>query len=1056
MVDTRNIIIQSLSGQDVPLEIGSASDPASAQGAAPGHVILSVPASAFSALNALSTFENNFKPLEYISNYASILSTTLDEFQSRNIKRNNEIQLARYYEFKKPIGNMNPRQNSVGSASDSSVVQSDRNRNINTIIDNFLSFAENDVDPYRLKDTLKRYDDIPSSHSGLRLARMYSENTQPYVAAAEAAAAATAANPTMGQRNSASAPTGPPAASSSSSSPQNSINSLDFANSYYKYYKKLLTVDLKDYDILKKHNLWVPTVRKDHERLLAQFDTQDPTDDSDIYRDKTCPLFITGSYDLPSLYDFQAGHSVLPSVFSEYKLPSLMYHTAIEFNRQVYILGGLMACYRNDEEMPDLENYYVDGIKNLPPPLLQDVVNNPAMVNNPYLYIQSTNSSRLSRPAISGQIPPPLICMTASKLTDRYLAFYGGIEIKTESNFDQSGKIFIKKRAFLNNTVYILDTVSFKFTKIEVSTQSFKDGRSPTFAPRFGHMQLAIRCSDLAHTGQDNYPDSASSVGTSDTGNMHKSDSSYSEGTVVGGAGNGPAGANINPTTGRQDSPGVGTPLEPNSKMMTQTSLQWVNSNSSGTNMPYGVNGGHGSSSICSILIYGGYRQTVDDKYRAMDDMWRLDVGIVARGKKGYLKFAESINATNIQMVGEESHTPAPRAFFASCIPDVALSGKSSLEDVLLKRLDDNFNVESNLFESGDGPLFTSADGAGATAEENTGANANTSTTASTPQQPNTFHHRGTSLFPNIPHGSGSHIPISKVITNSSAATGGSGSGSRSNTNSNGARPSAGFQPTNSHISEGADRQSISNESVISASQLPLSRTQVMRGLESANALDQGIGSNTNLHNSSSNPLDSLMACSDRGRIIVVHGGSDGIHVYGDMWWFDLDTLRWLEVPTYTRRDLGVRTELAENQLKLVGHSLVSSGYTGIFLGGMEEDSVNVLYSGEDKDRRGLSIAGGGLLNMINLKTQCLVCDADKRRLEKRIQGSQGPMPESPHSADRQALMKSMCSVGGTTVESEGTVLLVGGLVYSKQRIDRMYLRGAILEFILPAMSLPM
>lgn len=980
----------------MPLDISEADAGGSrAPVEAPEHVILSVPASAFSALNALSSFENNFVGLDYISNYTSILSTTLDEFQSKNIKRNNEIQLARYYEFKKPIGNMNPRQNSVGSASDSSVVLSDRNRNINSIIDNFLSFAENDVDPYRLKDTLKRYDDIPSSHSGLRLSRLYGDN-----------------NCTSSAQSPRDSVSGPHQA-------QNSLNSLDFANSYYKYYKKLLTVDLKDYDILKKHNLWVPTVRKDHVKLLAQFNKVDPGRDTDIYKDKTCPLFITGSYDLPSLYDFHAGHSVLPSVFSEYKLPSLMYHTSIEINRQVYILGGLMACYRNDEEMPDLENYYVDGIKNLPPPLIQDVINNPGMVNNPYLYIQSINSSRLSRPAISGQIPPPLICMTASKITDRYIAFYGGIEIKTESNFDQSGKIFIKKRAFLNNTVYILDTVSFKFTKIEVNTQSFKDGRSPTFAPRFGHMQLAIRSSELTpqnkdDPNQDNFHDSASSVTTSDTSNIHKSESIHSDGP------------------GKQDSPGIGTPLEANSKMMTQTSLQWVTSNSSGANTnPYSSYGHHGGS-ICSILIYGGYRQTVDDKYRALDDMWRLDVGVVARGKKGYLKFAESISATNIPVVGEEGHTPAPRAFFASCIPDATLSGSSPLEETLLKRLDDNFNVESNLFNSGDGPSFPSGNESSASSD--------------TPQS--AFHHRGTSLFPNIPHGAASHIPISKVITSSSTATVGSGT-SRSNTNNSGGGKNllngSVFQPANGNISESFDRQSISNESVISAGQLPQSRTQVMRGPGTCGG----------------HPLNTLVDNRDRGRIIVVHGGSDNIHVYGDMWWFDLDTMRWLQVPTFTKRDMVVNTELVESELKLVGHSMVSAGYTGIFLGGMAEDSVNKLYSGEDKDRRRLSIPGSGLINVINLKTQCIVCEADNERLEKQMRRTSAPTEstESPgdssRDAERRDLMRSVCSVGGTTVESEGTVLLIGGLVYSSQRTDKMYLRGAVLEFILPAMSMP-
>ena len=904
------------------------------------HPITSVPLStAFSLLNISANFEHEFKTFNYISNYTSILSTTLDEFRSKNIKLNNEIQLAKYYEYKKPIASGTLRQNSVVSTSDSSVIQSDRNKNINYIIENFLSSAENNIDPYRLKDSLKKYDDIPSPHSGMRLSKLYndthlSEDTEkdPHVFA-----------------------------------------NLNFANSYYKYYKKLLTVDLKDYDILKKHNLWVPTIRRDHTQFLSNYRDGNKDEEVDIYKGKTCPLFITGTYDLPSLYDYHAGHSVLPSIFSEFKLPSLIYHTAVEFNGQIFILGGLMACYRNDEEIPNTDNYYVDGIKNLPPPLLQDVINNPTMVNNPYLYVQCVNSSRLSRPSISGQIPPPLLCMTATKLTDRYLLFYGGIEIKTETNFDPTGKIFIKKRAFLNNTAYILDTVSFKFTKTEVNAQSFKDGTSTTFAPRFGHMQLAIKGSDLELPRSGAFTESNSSLTMSASNSMKKEELTASESHIPDAASN-------------KDSP----TYDDSSRVTTPSTSLPLGHNPSGSNS----NATHHANNIFSILIYGGYRQTVDDKYVALDDMWRLDVNVVARGKKGFLKFADSIIASNIPVVGEEGEIPDARAFFAYCLPDTVLQGKNSLEYTLLKRLEEEFNVETSLFSIGHNNMN------------------------------NNNYNNDTLIFPNIPHGS--HIPIDKVTTNSSANTINS---SRTATNNS----RAGILP-NMINDRNKDKRSNTNESMNSGS--------LHNGTKSMNscgcAYDYNLGSETK-------------------RVIVIHGGSDNMNVFGDMWWLDLDTMKWLKIDTYDRDRKIATDSIGEESLKicelrLVGHSMVSAGYTGIFIGGMDENSVNSIYC-HNKDNDGATTENG-LINVINLKTQCLMKGGES------VDSINPEIVQDEKTKDRLALeqldkIRSICSVGGSSIESEGTVLLIGGVVFKNSDTDKIYLRGAMLEFILPAMSLP-
>ncbi|CAI6900870.1 ANL_collapsed_G0053630.mRNA.1.CDS.1 [Saccharomyces cerevisiae] len=48
-----------------------------------------------------------------------------------------------------------------------------------------------------------------------------------------------------------------------------------------------------------------------------------------------------------------------------------------------------------------------------------------------------------------------------------HIFLYGGFEIKSETQVDDKGRYFIRKE-LLNNTGYILDTVTFNFSKIEL------------------------------------------------------------------------------------------------------------------------------------------------------------------------------------------------------------------------------------------------------------------------------------------------------------------------------------------------------------------------------------------------------------------------------------------------------------------------------------------------------------------------------------------------------------------------------------------------------------
>lgn len=141
----------------------------------------------------------------------------------------------------------------------------------------------------------------------------------------------------------------------------------------------------------------------------------------------------------------------------------------------------------------------------------------------------------------------------------------------------------------MNNTGYILDIMSFKFTKIDIIVQPSKYNAYPTMSSRFGHLQISI----------DN-PNRRASVHSSSMNEIHKMGSaSMKQGSSI--------------TSGRLEKAAVLSSLPHNT--------------------------------VHTVIIFGGYRQTGDDRYEAMNDLWKIEIPVIRRGKKGYCKFSETANA---------------------------------------------------------------------------------------------------------------------------------------------------------------------------------------------------------------------------------------------------------------------------------------------------------------------------------------------------------------------------------------------------------------------------
>ncbi|EJS44838.1 gpb2p [Saccharomyces arboricola H-6] len=706
---------------------------------------------------------------------------------------------------------------------------------------------------------------------------------------------------------------------------------------YFQYYRKLLTVNTKEWDILKLHSLWIPNIRnnfKDFALYADRYPSENTDDDGDDIIVKKNLFFerasgqrvLDGKGYVAKGYEISSGSMIIPCLFSEDKLPALTYHCSVELNGNVYIFGGLMPCYSYEEDAPMLNDFFVDGIKNLPPPLLPQVINNPSMVNNPHLYVASVPSCCFSKPKMRGYIPPPLLCVQGSKLTERHIFFYGGFEIRTETRGDENGKYHLKKRLYVNNTGYILDIVSFKFTKIDVIVQPSKYNVYPTMSSRFGHVQISI----------DN-PHRRNSVHSPSMNENHKSGGvSMRRGSSI-----------------------------PSMRLEKPAELSSVSQNN--------------STSSCAhmIIIFGGYRQTGDDRYEAMNDLWKIEIPVVRRGKKGYCKFAETANAILLTpREKDKSDWPEERAFAAFSLHGTSLMDRSSLDKKLLDNLKKHFVLK---------PSYISRE----------------RVVSSKAVFPMMVHSTHQDLF-------NSNTTLDEPSPVDSAAS------SASTDNNIGPDFNYDFEnfTTNPRILSSIPMTKIGRQGLILSHDKPICKT------------------------------------------IILHGGSNGLNVLDDMWLMDLESETWTPIETFARVDSSKDGDekLDSVNVGLVGHKMESIGRICLCIGGMIQEDVNELYSeSNDKLPRKSSNnklpLGCNFLNTIDLSTQCW--EEHKIILSKREEEDKDERDTENDDINSSIVV----GLGGTTLQSDKSIIIIGGLMSRRTNLKKIYLHGTILKSIFPSVN---
>ena len=176
-------------------------------------------------------------------------------------------------------------------------------------------------------------------------------------------------------------------------------------------------------------------------------------------------------------------------------------------------------------------------------------------------------------------------------MTKRHIFYYGGIEIKTETTVDeQTGKFFLKKRAYLHNTAYILDIVTFKFTKVELVAQPTEYNAYPATVPRFGHAQVSVHM----NTGNSATKCSVCAAANPEIKDEHEN--------------------MIDCSSASQPS-----------DIRSQSESSLLAEKASNNKLSNSLNSG-----VYTIIVTGGYRQINEDDYEALGDLWKIEVTVTA------------------------------------------------------------------------------------------------------------------------------------------------------------------------------------------------------------------------------------------------------------------------------------------------------------------------------------------------------------------------------------------------------------------------------------------
>ena len=171
------------------------------------------------------------------------------------------------------------------------------------------------------------------------------------------------------------------------------------------------------------------------------------------------------------------------------------------------------------------------------------------------------------------------------------------------------------------------------------------------------------------------------------------------------------------------------------------------------------------------------------------------------------------------------------------------------------------------------------------------------------------------------------------------------------------------------------------------------------------------------------------------------------------MWLMDLECETWTPIETFAKADSSEDGDekLDSVNVGLVGHRMESIGRICVCIGGMVQEDVDQFYSeNDDESPRKRKVdtlpLGGNFLNTIDLSTQCW--EEHKITLSKKEDDE-----DRQDSENEDTNSNIIVGVGGTSLQCDKSIILIGGLISRRSNVKEIYLHGTITKSIFPSVN---
>lgn len=203
------------------------------------------------------------------------------------------------------------------------------------------------------------------------------------------------------------------------------------------------------------------------------------TDIPEVLRKAQPPGILSAFYTIPRTYINNAYSTYSGETFD---LPKLCFQNSFECDGNNYTFGGLFVSETSDltylgipKETP-MEKISVHFPCKLPPFLCEKLLANPLVCQNERFFKSNPVRNTLSilDSVCRDDLPYHLNSLESCQIANKHIFFFGGFTIKTIAvdYMSQIDRWIIHKKLELNNDGYILDTITFKFSKVKLTLKT--------------------------------------------------------------------------------------------------------------------------------------------------------------------------------------------------------------------------------------------------------------------------------------------------------------------------------------------------------------------------------------------------------------------------------------------------------------------------------------------------------------------------------------------------------------------------------------------------------